>query len=564
MSVAPGIYVGAVGAPTGVQLQGGTQVRIGRSYTHLKPIKSIRRALKEPYRNLLVGLVKKETGEVFDELLSPEFEGLDDPKKAERLKALLTAFNETMATGDSFVISDNISGDAYVGAAYSFTERLKVQASLYASQISLRRLHIVKMSDTMIQVFKARGDAGIKGIQVSIEALVPIITFTSSKMKGTAETEFFTLDIDPQTQDNLQLTTNLLALRSLFKEGSLELLRRQAQPFHIGHRFREKITDTDFLFMDYSSAFNHDAITVTHPQGGERSFLRQTMGVLKGEDYQGLTIDAINAWFEDSLDFSLEVPNPSSGDPGDTFKGNSHLRNAVLEFAVPDSSIGVEAETFFKVDYKWKGWKINRGDMRELLSDVNEKFGTELFSDIEFRNARNYQLYAVDVSVYVYETAIQHLLTLTDRELKHFLEENAVWPESRPRAGETPLGFKSRMEETVEKRIRWALKFRKEFHGRFQNPNRDSMTAGLKFLSSIETLLEFEDFAKLIGGDQNYLVFGQVRAFREGDENGDLPVMANTMGQFGSDKVRGPLAEIQSLIGINESEMFLRWFLGGF
>jgi hypothetical protein len=556
-SVAPGVYVGAVGLPTNVFFQAGAQLRIGRSYTHLKPLKSIRRALKEPFKNILVNLVKKEHGEIFDEILNDEYQKIEkDDDKRIKLVEIMKVFNETMAKGDSFIISDNISADMYGAAGYQIIKNLSVQASLYHSRLSVGRLHIMKVSDDTLQIYKDKGDVGITGVGLSLEAYLPVITLNFSRSSGRASTDFYSLDINPNNTEIPKLEKNLIALRQVFKENSLELIKLDQNPYKIKHNFNERSTDFKLLMFKHRTVDSFDRIDVAHPKGTERAFLRHSLGAVAGVDYQGLTVEAMNAVFKEVFEQDIEIPNPNSGDPGDTFKGKSNLRNSVLEVEIEPKTGQQIDSAFFNIAYRWKGWKMSDKKMRNLIEEVNEQFGNPLFSQLDFLNAKAYELYSLDVNIYMYEDAMQRLMNIPAKELSEFLNKYAKTPKvatsPRGQAGTSPRADK----------IRWVMIYREKALKNWNKMDRSSLKSAAQYMNALELILPFDRFIEVVGGKENLFLYGQLNAFREGDENGDRPLMANTIGQFGSEKVRGPLSEMQSNMGISTGSFYLLWLLG--
>lgn len=566
-SVSPGVFAGAVGLPAGYQLNAGAQIRLGRSYTHLRNIKSVRRALKEPFRNLLVSLLKKENGHIFDELLTDTYQSLEPSDKEARLTEIMASFNEAMGTGDSFIISNNISQDNFISAGYSYSKNIQLQASIYASQVSVGRLHIMKKSENTIHIYRDHGDMGVKGFQIGLKALIPIITVSFNKSKGTASTRYYSLDLNPKIEENEGLEPSLLALRQVFLETSFELLDAHTQPYHIQHQFKEKVGDQTVLFFNAFTSASTDRIEITHPKGAQKIFVRTTEGTREGPDYQGLTVNALNAWIEDRREQDdISIPNPSSGDPGDTFKGRSTMRNAAFEVEVIDDPDKTHlGSPFLNINYRWKGWKTSEKKMLSLLNEVNEKFGYEIFSPLEFTRAESFQLYAVDVNLFLYEEAIFHLSHIRPDDLRGLLEEEGRFPRVHLHSGprhQNPIAQRRRAKDRI---INSLLEAQRDFIQHYESGQaQEAMEQGVKFFSHLEMLLPFERLLQLVGGEQNIFVYGQVTAFREGDENGDLPVTSNSLGRFGEERPRGGLSELQSLMGISPNEFYLLWLLRGF
>ena len=566
-SVAPGVFVGAVGLPTSIQLQAGAQVRLSRSYTHLRNIKSIRRALKEPFKNMLVSLLKKEYGHIFDVLLDPNYRELPVEEQQEKIKEMMTKFNEAMGAGDSFIISDNIGQDAFAGVSYGFSESISAQASLFASRMSVGRIHILKADENTIHIYKDRGDLLVRGISLGFKALVPIVTINFRKSTGTAQTKFVTLNINPDLEINPEFEKSVLAFRHVLLTNSTKQLHNDVTPYTIDHTFREKVSGVEILFLKSTGVKSTDRIQVTHPLGATRNFIKSSQGKLSGVDYQGLTINTINALLEEVLDVEdVGISNPGSGNPGDTFKGKSSSRTASFELELLNESGSTQfGAPFFDINYNWKGWKIKGRKMEELIDEINSKFGYEMFSRKDFLNTKNFQLYKIDVDVILYSEAIANLANVDIDRVVELLLAEGNFPNMGKHPSETLGAYHSRIKDK-KSRIARFLKINHKKFIKYYKPGSEkkALEHAIKYISTLEMILPFPRFVELVGGEQNMFVFGQISAFREGEENGDLPVIANSLGRFGEDRPRGGLAELQENIGISSGEFYLYWLLEHF
>jgi hypothetical protein len=55
-----------------------------------------------------------------------------------------------------------------------------------------------------------------------------------------------------------------------------------------------------------------------------------------------------------------------------------------------------------------------------------------------------------------------------------------------------------------------------------------------------------------------------VRGFRKGDENGDVPYISDSLGNFGDAHFAGPLTAMKSSIGLTDAEFYAYWLMGVF
>lgn len=64
-----------------VDLTANSQVFLNRTYSHVKPITSVQKALKYPFKNLLVPMLKSKYGHYFDSLMNTDYDRLTDDEK---------------------------------------------------------------------------------------------------------------------------------------------------------------------------------------------------------------------------------------------------------------------------------------------------------------------------------------------------------------------------------------------------------------------------------------------------------------------------------------------------
>lgn len=565
MAIMPGVFISALGMPEFTAFQAGVQLKASRSYTHLRSIKSIKRALKEPFKNLLVMLLKKETGLIFDEILSENYQSLQAEEKEKKLSEIMATFKEAMGTGDAFVISNNLSTDVFAGLGYALSDNVKLQATLYGTKRSIGRLQIIKRSDNEIQVYKDSGDINVIGFNMGLKARIPIITLDFNKSKGATKTQFYSLDLTPQYKPNPDIEKTLIGLRQLLIDNSLELITANIKPYLVTHQFTEKTQSIGVLMQKRFGQKSTDYIGITHPKGQVNTYIRATEGLREGVDYQGLTVDAINALLADyNGNEDVSVPNKGSGNPGDTFLGKSSSRNAIMDAEIiTNNGTKTLVEPIMNVAYKWKGWKIKTNKMIDLVNTVNSKFNYELFSTLEFGRADNFQLYAIDVSMYLYQEALATILNLSNDDIRKIIQSEAIidnYPYKTTNAGEiTQQELDAQLKKTIADEL---IRHKKKFHEKYgTDDKKGALEHGVTFVSTLELLLPFNRFVQLVGGDKNIFVIGRLTAFRDTDEKGDEPIISNSRGQIGSERPRGGLAQAQQSMGITGSSLYLNWIL---
>lgn len=559
LNVAAGFFAGLYGLPINWQGAISGEGSLSRTYTHLKPIRSIKKALKEPYKNILVNLLKRKKGKIFNTFLTPEFQELSKNERQKVIDETFKIFNENLEVGESLIITDSINRNIDFTAGYSFTDIFRLQGNLFANKLNMSRLHILRATKDTIHIYRDKGNLKLKGLSFGVDAYIPVLKFIFTASKGQGETNFFKLNMNTEENENPSVVKNALALRQVLIENNLELLKIDQNPYRITHDFKEKAKQFDFLFFRSLELKQNDQIKVIHPTGFEKKFHRYQDGKRRGKDYQGLTIDVLNSILEEELDSEFLIDNSGSGDPGDTFRGNSRSRISSMEIEEKGKRI---VEPFLDINYRWKGWKIKRRKINKIIKEIHSKFGEILFPEEVLHNTNYLELYSIDVNVYLYKDAIETYMNIADDELLDFLKENARIPKIRRKQGESSTAYKKRIERRRNAINRKAVKFLNEFKLYFEINDFNKYTKfGQKFVGTLETILPFEKFIELTGGRNNMFLQGRITGFRGPDENGDQPIFSNSIGEFGSIKPRGSLRSLQRKIGITESEFFLYWLL---
>jgi hypothetical protein len=109
---------------------------------------------------------------------------------------------------------------------------------------------------------------------------------------------------------------------------------------------------------------------------------------------------------------------------------------------------------------------------------------------------------------------------------------------------------------------RTCVKIFKRFKKAYATGNIDDTIKHLsEFTSLVEKILPTKDFYELFGGEQNIFVRTQILGFRDGDEKEDSGLISSSLGRLGSEKSSGPLQDIQSKMGITESEFLIYWLI---
>lgn len=561
-----GVFVGTLGLPTEYQAYATAGVQLSRAYTHVKSIKSIKKALKEPYRNILVPSYKNGMGNnlqsIIEQLQSEEFTSLEEEEKSEKLGDILKGLKDVMEVGESLIISTNLmfSGAITGGVSYEIVDAI---LNLNLRKVNLWRYHLVRTDENTIQIYKSNASSFAGGFALRLNVYMPILSYRYTKNKGTVRTMFNQLSIN-KGMEVKDLVRNLTEFKQLITDNSPELLNARKKPFYIDHNFKEKSTDSSFLHNKSIKIELTDNIKLTHPEGFETDIIVRSTGKLKGKDYMQVAVDALNSVIEEVLDYdNIEINNPGSGVPGDTYKGKSFSRVTTYEEAINIEDTDIPFTPYAEIKSQWKGWSAGPNTLSEIQSFIENKYGRDIFPDDIFLGTRQIQLYNVDVIMSIYERGLQNLIRYTPSEFENILRRYMDIPNygnlpmSTPRSRRGSIVRESREERVIRKA--------KQAYDRLKGRRRLSAEDKAKYMEQIvnvcELTLPFNIFKQMLGGDEHFYLKGYVNGFRVGVENGEEPLISHSLGEYDSELTKGTFNTIREAIKISQGELGAYWFL---
>lgn len=561
-----GLFTGALGLPEELFAGLRGQVGISRSYTHIKPIRSIHAALNEPFRNVFVNLLKDSHGKIFDDIANISFNELGPNDKDEALQSSIRELFDNLKSGESFVITDNLSGTIGAFAQYGLAANIDLQASINQSKVGLRRLHILRYDSDTIHIYKDKGHLNFTSLQLGLDAFIPIVSLRFNRLSGDGETKFYSLDFNLQTRPDSnellnrdELIENTRALRPILIDNDFVLLEQNQTPYTITHNFNERSREVDFLMFRSLKLKQNDLINVTHPEGYRKQFFRHTNGRRTGVDYQGLTVDIINSLIEESFDTDYVINTPSSGDSGDTMRGRSNTRKATIDFEINQNGF---LEPYLNINYRWKGWKIDRRKIDNIINEIHAKFGNILFPEQLLIGTEFLELYAFDINLNLYEDAIIKLLDLGNNQLESFMENNAIYPELRRRSRESERDYNQRRTRSRSRLIRQMQTYKSRARIAYNDGGYEQFAINMvHYITALESFLSSEELIQLLDGTDDIYITGYISGFRGPTENGDQVLISNSIGEYGNNNIRGSLARIRDQIGLSESEFYAFWIL---
>lgn len=572
VTMSAGLYAGTMGISTGkigggtgvmpVSVAGGAQATYIRTYAHLRPVFNIKKSLKYSFGNVFVPLVKMDYGKMLHEALKVTIdpEATKETREAAIEKAL-KPFKDAMNIGESILVTDSIATNGQVQAGASlYGKVLSAQVGVNGGHLIMSRFHVHRKSEDSFQVYKDIGHKGSVGVGLSVDSLIPILTVSFKKTAGHAKVKFFSLNL---SKENPEALKEAQALRSAIVHSSTgDMEEKEIKPYILKHSFKEALPSMNLLFWQWIKQNSSTDITVTNPEGQEKYFRRHYYGLTQGRNYQAYVNAVINHWVGMLFDKGAGLSDATGTNPGYSFKGRAKTKFLTLDQELDKE--GNVIEPFVSLSRVWNGWSINRKKAEELLEEIRQQYKFQFYNAPVLKDTSKIYLYNIGVNILFYQKGLEHLLSLDDKRIKRiFLEHQmqhslVVNPNVEEELENEDFDDEKYTDTGVNKFLRLLKRFR-----RLDLKNKDSRANKnlLKAISYMEKSVYLPGIVKLVGGEENIYVTSKITGFREGDEDGDRPIVSSSLGEFGSPRILGPVLQMQKTTDMLEGEFFINWMM---
>jgi len=527
------------------------EVNLVRSYTHLRPVTNIQKSLKYPFKNMFVPLVKLNYGKKLHEATILTLDPTASEKlKAEKIEEALKPFKDAMEVGESLLVTDSVGvlGGAELGAGH----RLIVKASLglLPGHVVVSRFHVHRKSAHEFQIYKDLAHNGSIGVGFELNSLIPLVKLSYKKSGGHARVKFYSLNLHPE---NPKVLENAAQLRKAIVFSSTSEMDEveNTKPYTLLHSFTESNPKAGFLFWQWQHINSSTSMTLIHPQGEERYYRRQYYGSSKGKNYQSYVASMITNWISMIFEQNININDGSGSNAGYSFKGTSQTRFGTFDEEV-DAKGGM-IEPFIKITSLKNGWSINRQNAEKILEEMKMRYRHDFFHAPVLNDTRQIYLYNISVNILFYRAGIDHLFSLTEEEIKEIYRKH--------KAQNNLVVFPALLEDEqtgVFKFLNLMKSYRRYESWEWE---KSANKALIKAFMYAEKTLNLEGMCQLMGGKENLFMQANVDGFREGDEDGDRPFVSNSLGEYGSSKVLGPVVQMQKQLNMLEGEFFIYWMM---
>lgn len=566
-SVRFGGHAGIENVPNIPTMAATAKFSINKTWSHLKPLRNLKQAMQEPYRNIAVPLLKwqiKRNLRIVNALKDsarPEAD-LNLKDKNSELSEVVTHLNKTMGTGESLLFTESIAPQASLsGSTGEFVTPVDIRAAVSVNENIIRRIQLYRKSENIIQVYDDRGFSRGWSLDMAVQKYVPIFLIGWGGSKGDFGVRMYEVNINPDVKENPALFDNAHALAEFLQTGSSELLAALQKPNVVDANFEDKTFRFSLLPWRLKKLKTTTTFDVKSRDGLEGKFIAFTDEKQTGWNWEAFSKDLINFGLSKVVDGVSWSGNPNQN-PAETIMGMGTTQSVRFEASLDDK--GMLEERFLRLSDRWEGWSASVAKVQSKMRASNEKFGYTIFNEGSLGNITKLKLFNVSVNLNIYENGIKKLSEMNSDKLIQLENRYEVASGKRERGCSDQQIQKHRLSsgQVVEScgTLNSVIDQQRECQDKINKDKTDtSINRCLtKLLRVAYQDLEYQDLARLIGKN-NIFVHGSIDGFRNGDEILNDTIESNTEGRIGGQFWNGPFEVIQRLLGIQSGEFNGYW-----
>ncbi len=540
-------------------------ITVARTYTHLKPVKTLKETFKEPYKNVIVPLIKRNLAKQFDEMARVKDQDVGelgedetDPR-LEIIEGLLEEINKGLGVGETLIITDRIT-PKLIGTAGASVMETRVSLSAGVTGVMIKRLQIYRKDASTIQIYEDKGKGRTFLMSVSLSKYVPILRLNQSQMKGKYSVKVTDVNINTDLSDNPHLFTNALGLHQLLDDGSSEMLDVNTKSYLIEGDFKDNMSKFSLLVWKAKYLKGDLDVSVTPENGPTTNYVIMNKESQSGINYQSFVYEVLNyymgQWFKD-LPIRPQIDPETFKNPGQSIFGVSETEGVRFEAREQDGKMG---NPLLALSYKKEGWSASKNKLKKYIEDINKDFGFDLFDGSSLENAQGLKLFDINVNINIYEEGIGSLRKLSDSSLSNLARKYA-----RERGGDCRSSRQNNRIRTARTLIECGnLNVLRDKNKACKKEDatsylsRDHGKCLVELAQQMKKDLEFSDFISLIGNENLYM-YGVINGFRSESEILNEPIRSNTLGSIKSKYWNGPVERLKEVLGVQSGEFNGFW-----
>ncbi len=443
VSAMVGFFATKDGLPTiggaGIQVGLLANMTVQRNYVHVRPVASMRDALRNNWGNLYVPKFMSKLANSLDPEINPSPSASPSPSggASDGTAAASTSgtFLDELKEGEMFIVTDSVAvgAKAQVGLPLAaildvgimgLSPRISISAG--AQRAILRRTTITRTS-TGLQVYLQRVNSSSVDFTFDVNFWINVFKFSASGKHSTAEAKAFLLG-NVADADRKKVA---IALKALLKSNNSEILEGDFAFYALSHDMTSRVQQGSFLrWQWYSLDESHevkiqpprDAVagSTINPRDFERTLFSHRLVRTNGSNDSMLLSSVINR-----LAPGWNVLPNSGVNPANSFLGKGQWGVWETEGEVTPGHVSSPVTT---VEHHWGGWKLARDKLLQILDGVENKtrdlnLNIPTIRRDEFMTLRELQFYEITQKLIIYQKGMDNLQnTFFPADLSTFAE----------------------------------------------------------------------------------------------------------------------------------------------
>lgn len=510
--------------PKSIGFNGELSVGYNRTFSKFSKIASIENTIKLGFSKDLLRMVKTN------------FAGVADNWKSLITNQLVKEMNGSLDIGESFVISDNLgfkaNSTAGLGAIY---------VSPSYNSINVRRLYFYKNAEGNIQIYQTSGPIQNIGIDFGVtQGFVPLLSFNLKDTRGKTKTVVYKLKpavFGIEAFDFLNPSS---------ADGNMDISL-------ITHNFKQSIFGFNFFILQSNSQNTKDSISFENSKGMSKKidvYRKHTFSNTNPIQFSASLTSSL--LMEEGLDIMSVVMDRLS-----IFRDNVSEKIEVQVENNPEQGLSQFDNLYSSIRLNWSGLRKNQQNLVELIQEINQDAGRQIFAEESVQNTTALVFYDVGVNISLYDRAISKLLSSGIQDFANALNHH-------------PSGFfsswlqRSQDQRELERHFRMrVLALSQEAQAckedLIQARNHDCL---VRFVTKMKKYLTLKGLMNLVG-EGNIFMTGYIDGVHYGDELGlTKSIQGNQSGLTQGKYSDGVINYVIRRESLNYSEFLLTGIIG--
>ncbi len=549
-----------------------------KTWTHIKPLTSIKTVFEQNYKNIVVPLFKKDISKTLEKvkeindhdtieklqkkLLDPKAENIDEitgqiESKQEEINKVFKEFSSQLGNGESLLITERIvpylGGQTVVPLGPS---NFSLRVGLQAQHIGLKRTQIYRKDANTIQIYEDKGNGFGMTFSLELRNLIPILRFEQESRWGNFGIKLYTLDLNASLDENPDIYQNLLVLNDVVKSNNTEVLEEVAPPIKLKAKFSDKYNRTSILFWKRQRFRGFTDYSIDTPSGLNGKFCTYYDSINNGFNYESFLKEIINFQLSERSE-NITWANNVWQNPDDSILGAKQLKDITYEAQIKNDKIQKEFLDF-KIGYA--GWSKSEKKIIKAVKKINKKFSKNLFDVKSLKKIGTHQLYDISAHIILYDQAIKNLKKITPDALIRIAYPLEKKKFDRCKKYMTLRTLKDGKKIPTCGLLGKAIRLKKKCDSieNISSNSKEISKCYPKFFKALYEDLEIKSLLTLIG-KENTFIQGTIDGFRTKSEVLRETIYSNSFGERHPKYPYGILNNIQKRVGLNNGEFTGQW-----